>query len=42
MGVLGGALMYHARQYIEREIDRYTPERELAREREKDGGHYGK
>ena len=42
MGVLGGALMYHARQYIEQEIYRYTPERELAREREKDGGHYGK
>ena len=32
MGVLGGALMYHARQYIEQEIHRYTPERELARE----------
>lgn len=42
MGVLGGALMYHARQYIEQEIYRYTPERELAKERETEGVHYGK
>lgn len=42
MGALGGTLMYHAVQYIDQELHRYTPEQELARERGKEGTHYGK
>lgn len=31
MGALGGVLMYHAREYMKREIHRYIPEKELER-----------
>ena len=31
MGALGGALMYYGRQYVNREIHRYTPKDELER-----------
>ena len=32
MGELCGALMYHASQYVNREIHRYTPQKELEAE----------
>lgn len=32
MGALGGVLMHYGHQYVNREIYRYTPERELARQ----------
>lgn len=32
MGALGGALMYYGREYVNREIHRYTPRAALERE----------
>lgn len=42
MGALGGMLVYHARRYINKEIHRYTPEWQLAKEREKGEQCYGR
>ena len=41
MGALGGILMYCGRRYIEQEIDRYTPEPELADELKRQGEQCG-